>query len=262
MNKRATAVPNDPFVEDDYEPPQSGGKYLRPAKLPEGQTRIRILAKPVKGSQGWKDNVSYYKRGKEQFAPGEVEISEKNKIKHFWAMPVWNYSVGYIQLAEVTQATIQTKLTELSRNPKWGSPLGYDVCISKKGSGIDTEYDVIPEPKEPLNEEIEETWAEAEKTFDMDRLFIGGDVFDGPPKNSSLGMRRFFAILDELVKLGVYDKSIKGKDDAAKAERRKMIAAGVGRAVEPKDMTEDDWAKACDYLGRAKPVEADDDIHF
>jgi hypothetical protein len=93
--------------------------------------------------------------------PQEVRnaTDSRAKAKHFWAFPVYNYQTQSIQVLELKQQTIMRAIEAFVKNPKWGNPQGYDLTVEKVKTGSrdwDVEYQVIPEPPSPLDEEIAE----------------------------------------------------------------------------------------------------------
>lgn len=167
---------NQPTLPDDYVVP-STSKYV---KLQSGENRIRVLGSAIFGMEGWQvgaDDKRYSVRRPmgEPFVMGDVEDVEK--IKHFWALPVWNYTDKRVQVFEPTQKTIQKKLRALSKNKDWGDLQGYDVIINREGELMETEYDVIAVPPKELDAAIIAAWEAVKPTFDLNRLFDNGDPF-------------------------------------------------------------------------------------
>lgn len=154
------------FLPEGYEAPQGTGNYM---KLQSGENKFRILSKPIIGWLDWKDNKPHRFRMKER---PEKPMGDK-PIRHFWAFIVWNYNAEAIQILEITQATIQKALQDLTRNEDWGAPYEYDIKITRKGEDLKTEYSVMPCPKKPLSEEIKK--AATDKPCYLDALFNGDD---------------------------------------------------------------------------------------
>lgn len=165
------------FLDPNYEIPKEPGKYM---KFQQGQNKVRILARPILGHVAWNNENKPIRVRMEEKMPMEhlrIENGEK-KIKHFWAMPVWNYSEKLVQILEVTQSTIQRGIKSYAQNDDWGSPLEYDLTISKSGEKLLTEYEVMASPHKTLAKEVVDAWKVVqEKGFDLNKLFENGDPF-------------------------------------------------------------------------------------
>lgn len=162
------------FLPTNYEVPQKPGNYM---KFLDGENRFRILASPIIGWVAWEDTKEGGRkpirhRMDEPFDPGKVD---PENIKHFWAMPVYNYTDKRVQILEITQKTIQRELKTLARNKAWGSPLGYNLAITRTGQKLDTEYTIVPEPPTPLDKEIKEAFEGT--TINLEALYSGEDPF-------------------------------------------------------------------------------------
>lgn len=172
------------FLPANYEPPVSGGKYV---KFEEGATRVRIVSHPV---IGWK----YWEKTGEKSIPHRLAYTAENakkaaleasknpkqedrKSQHFWAMAAWNYKTGQIEVMEVTQKTIQESMRLTAQDPEWGTPVDrYDVTIVKTTTGDKTDYKVMSSPHKQNLAEIEQA---KESTFvDLNALFENADPFD------------------------------------------------------------------------------------
>jgi hypothetical protein len=165
------------FLPDSYELPQSGGNYM---KLQDGENKIRILSKPIVGWLDWKDKTPYRFQMKSK---PDKPMGDK-PIRHFWAFIVWSYNNQAIQILEITQQTIQSAITNLSRDSEWGSPFAYDLKINKKGKSLDTEYSVTPSPKKPLPDDIQK--AALDKPCNLEALFHDSDPWTVTDKQTEL----------------------------------------------------------------------------
>ena len=154
------------FLPENYEAPQGNAGYM---KLQDGENRIRILSKPIIGWLDWKDKKPFRFRLKER----PEKPLEKGPIKHFWAFLVWNYASQNVQIMEITQATIQKHIQDLSKDDEWGAPFFYDLKITRKGKDLDTEYSVTPSPKKDLTDDIKK--AALEKPANLEALYDGAD---------------------------------------------------------------------------------------
>ena len=162
------------FLPKGYEIPSSGNYYMKFDE--QGEHRFRILSPPILGNEGWLDKKPVRKKMDESFEVSEVE--DPSKIRHFWAMVVWNYKAGRIQILEITQKTILKALKTLADDPDWGNPVGnngYDIVVMKTGDGMDTEYQTNPKPKKKLDPDILKELKETK--INLEALFTGADPF-------------------------------------------------------------------------------------
>lgn len=174
---------DDGFFEEGYQVPKNDSPFM---KLEQGENVIRILDKPLMGYSGWKLEKDS-ETGKEVNVPYRFPLDQKpedvssfknNRINHFWALPVWNYSVEKVQVLEITQKTIQREIHALGTDPDWGNPSGFDIKIKKEGEKLETEYTVTPKPHTETPAEAEVAWAEVQKRgFDLNKLMKGESPF-------------------------------------------------------------------------------------
>jgi hypothetical protein len=168
------------FLPTDYKEAVRFGNYSR---LEEGENVFRILDSAVVGYEWWVDDVN--DEGKPTRKPvrvrtyEEIKHSPDVKDKHFWAFPVWNYKANKVQVLEITQTSIRQAIKVLVDNPKWGSPLDYDVVITKTKTGsndYDVDYTVQPNPKEVFPANL---YADFQiMGVNLEALFDGNDPFE------------------------------------------------------------------------------------
>lgn len=172
------------FLSDDYKVP-STSRYM---KFSAGENRFRILGSfadqtAIMGMEYWKTTPEGGRKPVRvemgiNIPLTELEEKEDGELdmpKHFWALPVYNYQEGMIQILEITQKTILNAIKDLSRNKKWGNPLEYDIVVTKTGEKFETKYTVMPDPKEPISEAIQE--AKKATKINIVALFSGDDPF-------------------------------------------------------------------------------------
>ena len=160
---------NNDFLPQDYEAPKGNSSYL---KFGTGETRFRILSKPIVGWEDWKDNKPL--RFKMQFKP-DAPIDATKPIKHFWAMIVWDVLAGDIKILQITQKSIQTSILNLTNDADWGAPYRYDIKVVKKGEKLTTEYSVTAVPHKDTPKEILDM--AVAKRINLDALWTGADPF-------------------------------------------------------------------------------------
>ena len=135
------------FLPDGYQVPQSnGGSYM---KLQAGENRFRIIGNLITGWQCWIDDNGVRKPLRYRERPSVLPTGA-DKLKHFWAFCVIHDSE--LKILELTQAGILEAITELVKSADWGDRRNYDLVITRKGSGLETTYQVRPNPIKPLDD--------------------------------------------------------------------------------------------------------------
>jgi len=170
------------FLPTEYDVPVKPGKYM---KFQDGENRLRILTSPILGWEWWTDADGVVKEKGDKIRKGDkpvrvpmggkIDESAAETARHFWAMKVWNYKDEMVQVLEVTQASIQKPLKALAKDEDWGSPVNYDIVVSKSGEGLDTEYSVTPKPAKKMDEAIKELCDNT--SVNLEALFDGEDPF-------------------------------------------------------------------------------------
>lgn len=177
------------FLPQGYEVPQSsggGGKYFRPQK---GENKVRILTDCITGWLYWNDQDKPVRLAAEpDKLPADLRVKDgkPERIRHFWAMVVYDYQAMQISIWEVTQGTIQEAIATLANDTDWGHPRQYDLKITRTGEGLDTKYNVVPSPIKPVPSEILEAYNET--PVDLNALFDGNNPFDATQHSHSMNM--------------------------------------------------------------------------
>lgn len=168
------------FLPKDYEVPANTGGYMR---FEDGSNMFRPLDSVIVGWEGWKTlpdgtRKPVRARTKEEIKSAKL-VDEPDKLKHFWAFPVYNYKTGTVQILELTQRTIQQQISDLISEDDWGVPVGvngYDLVVTRKGEKLDTTYTVMPKPKKKLDEAIMQVYTDMH--INLDALYDGNDPFE------------------------------------------------------------------------------------
>lgn len=162
------------FLTSDYKLPVTSN-YM---KFMDGDNSFRVLSSAVTGYEVW-DTSNKPIRSAEPFddfpATAKVNKDGNVEIKHFWAFAVYNYEAKRIQILELTQKGIMKYMQGLIKNPKWGSPKGYDITVTRSGSGFDTEYTTVASPHSVVDPEILEKYSKMK--IDLSALFESLDPF-------------------------------------------------------------------------------------
>ncbi len=172
------------FFNKGYEIPTSS-RYF---KFEDGENTFRILGSfedntAIMGMEYWKTVEGKRKpiRVRMGVTVPITELEERedgeglDMPKHFWALPVWNFAQKQVQILEITQKTIMTPIKSLAGNPKWGSPLLYDLVVTRSKESGKTTYTVTPDPKSDVPEEALK--ALSANPIHIEALFAGGDPF-------------------------------------------------------------------------------------
>lgn len=157
------------FLPDDYQAPISASNYM---KIQDGENKIRILSQPVLGWEDWVDKKPVRYRFDQKPAKSH---DPETPVRHFWAMIVWNYQEEKIQILQISQATIRSRIEGLSRDEDWGAPYFYDLKIVKTGEKTNTEYQVNPLPHKTISSAVVKAFNE--KRCFLEALFEGADPF-------------------------------------------------------------------------------------
>ena len=165
------------FLPKEYEVPVKSGNFM---KFQNGENKFRILASPILGWETWKDLPEGGRKPvrttmDKPFTTEEVEGGDPNNVKHFWAMPVWNYQEERMQILEITQKGIQKSIRAMEKSEDWGSPLEYDILVTKTGQKLETEYQVMPKPPKKLDPGIQQLFKDMQ--ININALYEGKDPF-------------------------------------------------------------------------------------
>lgn len=165
------------FLPEGYNiPASSGSSYM---KLQKGENVIRVLSTPVVGFEYWNnDNKPIRSKEVPSSTPNIKCDADGNatKVKHFWAVVVYNYDTKAIEILQINQASIQTAIVNLYKDEDWGNPSQYDIKITRKGEGLTTEYSVNPKPAKPVDTEILAKFNA--NPINLEALFVGGNPFE------------------------------------------------------------------------------------
>lgn len=178
------------FLPNNYSVPNPKSNYM---KFVAGINRFRILANPIIGFEYWQEDSKGGKTPIRVHTEDEINmdsVQDPNSIKHFWAMPVWNYNEERIQILEITQKGIQKSIMALSSDTDWGSPINFDIVVTKTGEKLETKYEVQPKPAKPIDAEIKEKFEKI--SIRLEALYDGADPFksDELPKVEANGKKK------------------------------------------------------------------------
>lgn len=173
---------------DEIASEKSGGAYVQPSKLEENKShRFRIFGRAITGFEGWVQEgkkskpVRFFKKPTDDELPGNIKTNDSGKpdIKRFLACLVWDYQAEEFRILSMTQKkSLIDPLNNYARDPDYGDPQGFDIKITRSGSGLDTEYTLLPSPPKAVAKAITEKYADF--YCDLTQLFEGEDPFKRP----------------------------------------------------------------------------------
>ena len=184
-------------LPEDYVNPSKIGVYLKLDPANKLGVRLRILGSfedprlAIRGFEGWEYTTDHV-TGQEVKRPHRVPMPNKNdliragreEIKHFWALAVYNYTLGCVQCWQINQSTIQTRIEDLVQIH--GVPNSYDIQAIRTGTTrTDTKY--VIEKVDSAGDENLALGALEESTIDLRQLFVGGDLMTPLEEKASDG---------------------------------------------------------------------------
>lgn len=175
------------FLPDKYEVPSTSDKYM---KFKPGKNQFRVLSEPIMGNEYWVEEDGKRKPIRKKMSEEIIleEVPEPDKIRHFWAMVVFDYADEKIKILEITQKSIMGSMTNLSRDDDWGDPIGgkgYDIVVTRDGEGKETRYEVSPKPKsKKLPDGVEQLYKDMK--INLNALYDGLDPYGTESKNEKV----------------------------------------------------------------------------
>ena len=175
----------------------SGGAYFTPSKLQDGGSiRFALLSdEPLEFFESWgTDAAGKAKPFRFDYEPTYEDVLAEMgdytpregrggpgtaDVKFCIALPIFSYEAGAVQVLSVPQKSILRELDALSQEEDYANLIEWDFTLSKKGSGLNTEYKLRPAPrKKGSDATISAAWEEAKAGgFDLSRLLTGGNPF-------------------------------------------------------------------------------------
>lgn len=171
------------FLPDNYAVPEAESGYLR---LTEGEHKFRILAPALIGYEYWNtEGKPVRSMDAPAGVPSDIRIDSygnPERVKHFWAMTVWNYAEERVQILQVTQATILRAIEGYIREPDLGDPRGYDIKITREGKDKNsTKYSVMALPPKELPVSVKDQIEKGPKV-NLQALLTGENPFESDAK--------------------------------------------------------------------------------
>lgn len=182
---------------EDFEIPSKADQFL--SLKEEAEYQVRIMSPIIEGfviftekdSEGktkpirkkiLRDSNNEQKILKESYFTNE-ELKELNaktmtkkngeKVfedpKYFWCFLVFNQKNQKFQVLEITQKSLIAGILGYLKKQSWADPMKYDFIITKKGSGLNSEYSIMGEIPTELPDEV--LFEHSELQYNLDNIF-------------------------------------------------------------------------------------------
>jgi len=128
-------------------------------KFEEGKNVLRIVSGFAWGYKyNYKNSAEGAEKGYPFYRTNAPEVDAiRSKLQLTAAMVVFDYKDNTLKPLTIHQKAILDSIREYNDNPKYGVPTGYDITITKTGSGKGSKYpNTIADPVEPQSEIIKE----------------------------------------------------------------------------------------------------------
>lgn len=124
-------------IYKEYEAPTSGGLYI---KLEDGKPiKLRIASEPYIYLDVYKDPTTGKERVSTRYAWIAVNVTGQEPAAGVLRLPITGFK----------------SLQAFAADDEYGDPMNYGITITRKGTGKQTEYQIVPSPKAvPLSDEL------------------------------------------------------------------------------------------------------------
>lgn len=159
----------------------SAGRYVKLSKLEEKKAhRFRFVGPGVSGWVVWDESNKphrYQMKPSPSEFPKDVKREDDGSIKlqHFVGGLVWDYQEEEFRLMIFTQKSLKEDLNRYYKHDAYGDPTGYDIEISREGTGLQTKYKMVALPPKDLAGDIQAAFEEF--NYDLGKYMAGEDPF-------------------------------------------------------------------------------------
>lgn len=163
-------------------------RYMNVTKLQEDKEyKVRFIGEGITGYEAWLTNN---KPMRWPLLPEELphnvrpDDNGNQTAKYFLSGIVWDYEQEMFRVLSLTQKTLLEQLFKYMKDEDYGDATGYDIVISKKGSGKETKYSLLAKPPKPVAASIKSAFADLD--WDLKRLFDQAAPWDTDTKPTDL----------------------------------------------------------------------------
>ena len=180
-----------------------GGNYLNPGKLQSGASMRFALceSEPLCFFECWGESNADGKlkpfRFPEEPTAEDVEAEMGNEYsrrqnrdgtgfepaKFGIAVPVFNYENESIGILSLSQKSLIRAIDEVSQSEDYATLTDWDFSISREGTGLNTEYSLLPLPPKADRKEIASLYEKSILAgFNINKLISGENPFPSTAK--------------------------------------------------------------------------------
>lgn len=169
---------------DEISKEVSSGRYVNVSKLEEKKEhRFRFFGTGITGFEAWTtDNkpVRFRRKPDADDLPANIRKEENGSpnVRRFLASLVYDYAADDFKVIQMNQRTLITSLCNYIKDPEYGNPVNYDIKITRKGSGLSTEYTLVPSPPKDPSASVVNQYEDL--YCNLEALFDGKDPFERP----------------------------------------------------------------------------------
>lgn len=162
---------------NDADSSTGGGNRVDFMRLTEGSNCVRVLSNPLQFYVNWVTLPDGRKR--KLNSPDSTELVRKLEDAGFkrqtrWIVKVLDRKDNQFKLLEIG-SQIFNAIKALYNNPKWGKVSNYDITINRGPKGTQPLYSVQPDPKEPLDGSLKQSFQEFNDNLNLERLLSPSD---------------------------------------------------------------------------------------
>lgn len=169
----------DPSAVEGLSKELQSGRYLNLSKI-QGEKKVRFFGEGIMGWEAWtEDNKPLRWELKPSELPTNLKKSDDGSvsIKRFIAAIVWDYDDETFKIINLNKSSVLKDFLAYYKTPEYGDPQGYDLKISKTGSGMDTEYTTLALPPKPVSKSLADSFVEECSSWNLAAMFDGDDPF-------------------------------------------------------------------------------------
>lgn len=155
-------------------------RYLSLTKIQEEkELRIRFVGEGITGHEAWTTNNKPLRwRVLPEELPSNIRVDDNGSqsTKFFMTGIVYDYEAEIFRVLQISQKTVLENIYKYMKDEDYGDLTGYDLVITRKGSGKETKYSVLAKPPKPLAAAVDAEFKEL--GWKLDYVFENKNPWD------------------------------------------------------------------------------------